>query len=187
VSAAGAPYETSSTYVGGLLKAFKHLGLLDDAVAARFTEEQRAIVKAPWATSWWPGPVSEGIADAVHAVHGSEALERAGYETVLRSVGPIITPLISVIGAIFGLSPSSLFERMADLSSTSIKGVGLVWRSTGPKSGVLEISYPTPMGPSIEPLWRGSCRYVFHTARADGRIDQAKVTDGVLVLTVSWA
>jgi hypothetical protein len=182
-----ATYETSSTYVGGLLKAFRALALLDDAVSARLTEEQRAIVKAPWAKSWWPGPVTEGIAGAVLAIHGTEAVERAGYETVQRSVGPIITPLLSVIGAIFGLTPATLFERMADLASTSVKGVGLVWRPTGKKAGVLEISYPTALGSAMEPLWRGACRYVFETARAEGQIEQVRTEGGTLVFSLRWA
>jgi hypothetical protein len=181
-----ASYEVSSTYAGGMVKALRALSLLDDRVTSRLSEEQRAIVKSPWARGWWPGPVSEGIAQAAFEVHGAEAIERAGYETVFRSVGPIITPLISVIGAIFGLTPPTLFERMADLSSTSVKGVTLAWKSTGARGGDFIITYPTPLCGATEPLWRGACRYILQTARADGRIASSRVVDRTITLSVEW-
>jgi hypothetical protein len=181
-----ASYEVSSTYTGGIVKALRALSLLDDRVTSRLSDEQRAIIKSPWAKGWWPGPVTEGIVQAALEVHGTDALERAGYETVFRSVGPIITPLISVIGAIFGLTPPTLFERMADLTSTSVKGVTLTWKSTGTRSGDFTITYPTPLSAAVEPLWRGACRYIFQTARADGRIVSSHIVDRTITLSVEW-
>jgi hypothetical protein len=180
-------YEASSTYVGGLVKATRALGLLDASVLATLSPEAKAMVESAWSRSWWPGPLAEGIAVAVLEVHGPDALERVGFETVTRSVGPIITPLISVIGAIFGLTPPSLFERMTDLSSTSIKGVSLGWRSTSASSGELSVTYPTPPSAIHEPLWRGACRYVFATARVQGRLEEARLSETTLIVPVAWA
>ncbi|MDX2012976.1 MAG: hypothetical protein SFW67_22470 [Myxococcaceae bacterium] len=181
-----ASYEASSTYVGGIVKALRALSLLDPPVMARLSEAQQAIVASPWSKGWWPGEVAEGIAQAVLEVHGPETLERVGFEAVTRSVGPIITPLISVIGAIFGLTPPSLFERMADLSSTSIKGVSLAWRSTAPTEGTLTVTYPIPLAPLHAPLWRGACRYILETARVEGRVTGSHVSGSTLTLAVSW-
>lgn len=181
-----ATYEASSTYVGGIVKALRALSLLDAPVTERLSEAQQAIVASPWSRSWWPGDVAEGIAQAVLDVHGPERLERVGFEAVTRSVGPIITPLISVIGAIFGLTPASLFERMADLSSTSIKGVSLAWRSTAAVEGLLSLTYPMPITVVHAPLWRGACGYVLETARVEGRVTGSHVSGHTLTLIVSW-
>jgi|GEM_PF-1489989 hypothetical protein len=180
-------YETSSTYVGGFVKALRAVGLLTPDVERRFGESQRAMVASAYSRGWWPGDESEKLARAALDVHGAAKLEEAGLLTTRNSVGPIITPLISVIGAIFGLKPSSLFERMGDLASTSVRGVGFEWKSTGSTSGTLRIEYPEGLGgATVEPLWRGACRYVFDTARAKGEIVSCQVDGSVLLFTLRW-
>lgn len=180
-------YETSSTYVGGFVKALRAVGLLTPEVERRFGAAQREMVASAYARGWWPGDASEQIAKAALDVHGAAKLEEAGLLTTRNSVGPIITPLISVIGAIFGLKPSSLFERMGDLASTSVRGVGFEWKSTGSTSGTLRIEYPPGLGgATVEPLWRGACHFVFDTARVKGQIAASQVDGSVLLFTLRW-
>lgn len=183
----GSNYETSSTYVGGFVKALKAVGLLTPAVEGRFGEPQRAMVASAYSRGWWPGDASELLVTAVLDVHGAAKLEEAGLLTTRNSVGPIITPLISVIGAIFGLKPASLFERMGDLASTSVRGVDFEWTSTGSTGGTLRIEYPAGLGgATVEPLWRGACRFVFDTARAKGEIVSSRVEGSVLIFALRW-
>lgn len=184
---AGSNYETSSTYVGGFVKALRAVGLLTPEVEGRLGAPQREMVASAYSRGWWPGDASEQIVRAVLEVHGAAKLEEAGLLTTRNSVGPIITPLISVIGAIFGLKPSSLFERIGDLASTSVRGVDFEWKSTGSTSGTLRVEYPAGMGgATVEPLWRGACRYVFDTARTKGQIASCQVDGSVLLFTLRW-
>lgn len=184
---AASNYETSSTYVGGFVKALRAVGLLTPEVERRFAEPQRAMVASAYTRAWWPGDASEQLARAALEVHGAAKLEEAGLLTTRNSVGPIITPLISVIGAIFGLKPATLFERMGDLASTSVRGVAFAWTSTGSTSGTLRVEYPAGLGgTAVEPLWRGACRFVFDTARAKGEIVSSKVEGSVLLFSLRW-
>lgn len=179
-------YETSSTYIGGYVKALRQLELLTPDVVSRLGDVQRAMIASAYSRGWWPGDESEVISKAVLDVHGAAMLEEAGLLTTRNGVGPIISPLISVIGAIFGLKPAALFERMSDLSSTSIRGVLLEWRSTGRSTGTLIITYPQGLGgATVEPLWKGACRYVFETARVTGTIDST-LDGGVLQFSLRW-
>ncbi|MCA2978732.1 MAG: hypothetical protein INH41_27445 [Myxococcaceae bacterium] len=181
------PFQASSTYVGGAIKALRKLALLDDAVTSRLTPAQRGIVQAPWAQGWWPGRDATGIAQVAFEVHGREKLELTGFETALSSVGPIITPLVSVIGAIFGLTPQALFERMPDLVSTSVRGVALAWTRASPASGTLVVSNAPPELPVLEPLWAGACRYILHTARVEGRVPAGRVEGEQIRFSVDWS
>jgi hypothetical protein len=181
-------YEVSSTYVSGLMRAIRSAGLLTEAVLARLGSEQRMMIDAPYARRWWNGPESSKVTASVAQVHGTAKLEEAGYVSAKHAVGPIIAPMVSVIGAIFGLSPTTLFARMADLSSTSIRNVTMVWASTGPTAGTLTLSYPCPFArEGIEPLWRGACRYVFELAHAKGGSVTSRLDGHALVIDCQWA
>lgn len=124
---------------------------------------------------------------AVLDVYGASKVEEVGLLTTRNGVGPIISPLISVIGAIFGLDPSTLFERMNDLSSTSIRGITLEWVSTGRRAGTLRVSYPAGVGGvTVEPLWRGACRYVFELAHAKAGQVESQAIGAALELSLRW-
>lgn len=180
-------YETSSTYMGGYVKALRGLELLTPEVMAKFEAPQRQMVASPYSQGWWPGAETEVITRAVLDVHGAAKVEEVGLLTTRNGVGPIISPLISVIGAFFGLEPSTLFERMNDLSSTSIRGITLEWASTGRRAGTLRVGYPEGLGgATVEPLWRGACRYVFETAHAKAGQLSSQVTGSAIELSLRW-
>lgn len=187
VRPSGAPYEISSGYAGGVLKACKELGLWSDALEAQLSTDARALALSPWSRSWWPGPLTEEIARVIVNAHGPAKLEEVGLLTTRTSVGPIITPLVSVIGAIFGLTPHSLFERISDLASTSARGIALEWRASTPTGGALRISYPPGCGEVIAgPLWRGACRFVFELSRVQGHIVSTELQGSVWTISLRW-
>ncbi len=181
------PYMVSSTYVGGFIRALRSQALLTAGFEAKLGPALRAMVASPYAQSWWDGALTEQIVTLVLQEHGPDRLEEAGFFTTRNSVGPIITPLISVIGAIFGLRPSTLLERVGDLTSTSVRGVELSWTSTSETTGRLKIVYPSSHGGRlVEPLWRGSCRFIFEISKTIGKITESKVDGSAVTLTLSW-
>lgn len=181
------PYMVSSTYVGGFIRALRSLALLPPELEAKLGPALRAMIASPYAQGWWDGSLTEQLVTVILEQHGPDRLEEAGFFTTRNSVGPIITPLISVIGAIFGLRPSTLLDRVGDLASTSVRGVELSWTSTSETTGVLKIVYPAPHGGRlVEPLWRGSCRFIFEVSKANGKITESKVDGSAVTLTLSW-
>lgn len=184
----GAPYEISSGYAGGVVKACKELGLWSEALERQLSDDARGLASSPWSRSWWPGPLTEEVARVIFNAHGPLKLEEVGLLTTRKSVGPIITPLVSVIGAIFGLSPHTLFERITDLASTSARGLALEWRASTPTSGALRVSYPAGCGEVIAgPLWRGACRFVFELSRVQGQIVATELQGSAWTFSLRWA
>jgi hypothetical protein len=177
----------SSTYVGGFLRALRKLELLTPALIAPLSDGQRAMIDSPYSRGWWEGGDAERVALATLELHGSARLEEVGLLTTRNSVGPIVTPFISVIGAIFGLRPSTLLERMSELAGTSVRGVAFEWKSTSETTGVLKIVYPpSNAGRTFEPLWRGACRFIFEVSKSSGSITESHVNGSAIALTLSW-
>lgn len=181
------PYLVSATYFAGFIRALRGRTLLTPAIEAELPQPQREMVAMPWSTRWWEGGATEGLTTIMLQRHGPALLEEVGFLTTRNSVGPIITPLVSVIGALFGLRPSTLFERIGELATTSIRGVSFDWKSTGPSTGTLTIIYPTPFGgPTVAPLWQGTCRFIFETSKTPGQVTATEIDGSKVTLTVSW-
>ena len=181
------PYVVSATYLAGFIRALRGRTLLTPAIEAQLPEPQRSMVAMPWSTRWWEGGTTEGLTAAMLQRHGPALLEEAGFLTTRNSVGPIITPLVSVIGALFGLRPSTLFERIGELAATSIRGVSFGWKSTGPSTGELTIAYPPPFGgTTVAPLWQGTCRFIFEMSKTPGQVTATEIDGSTVTLKVSW-
>lgn len=180
-------FEVSSTYVGGLVRSLRKLTLLTPEVQSALGPEQRVMIASPHSRPWWDGALTLNLVEAVLAVHGPARLEEAGLDTTLTSVGPIITPLLSVIGAIFGLDPSEYFSRIGDLASTSVRNVSFEWQSTSRTTGELRVTYPQGVAvPPVEPLWRGACRFVFETSRVPGEIVSSRIDGSMITFWLKW-
>lgn len=187
MSDGGSVFQVSSTYLSSTLRALETVGTLDRVVMSRLGEEHREMIEHPHAKSWWPGLPTLEITTAVAEEHGPGKLEAAGYLAVKNGIGPIIAPMASVIGAIFGFTPSSFLSRMADLSSTSIRGVGIVWKERSPLRGTLVITYPVQVvRVGIEPLWRGAMRYIFDLSRTEGVVASVGGHGPVFELELEW-
>lgn len=180
-------YEVSSTYVGGFFRSLRKVNVLTPALVAGLGPAQREMLASPHSRPWWDGATTEVIVRAVLEAHGAALLEEVGLDNATNSVGPIITPLLSVIGAIFGLDPSELFSRMGDLASTSVKNVTLEWKKVSRTAGELRVIYPHGLGGvTVEPLWRGACRFVFETSRVPGEIVSSHVEGSTIAFSLKW-
>lgn len=180
-------YEVSSTYVGGLIRSLRAANMLTPVVLQALGPAQLEMIASPHSRPWWDGATTEVVVRAVLNAHGAARLEDAGFDNTTNNVGPIITPLLSVIGAIFGLDPGELFSRMGDLASTSVKNVTLTWKKTSRTTGELRIVYPPGLGgATVEPLWRGACRFVFQTSRVPGQIVSSHVDGSTITFALKW-
>lgn len=184
---AAAGFEVSSTYAGGLVKALRETSLLTPQLEARLDESAKALVSAPFARSWWPGSASTTLLRLVLEAHGAAKLEEVGLRVIKNSMGPIITPLTSVVGAIFGLKPSTLLERMGEFATTSVRGVSLSWNLATPTHGQLHVSYPPGEdGKLFEPMWRGACLYAFEVTQTKGGSVSSQIDGSAIVFDVRW-
>lgn len=183
----GPAFQISATYLASTVRAFEKVGVLDEAVLRRLRDEHREMIARPHSKTWWPGLAIAELTATIGEVHGAGKLEEAGYLAVKAGIGPIIAPMASVIGAIFGFSPSAFLARMADLSSTSIRGVAIVWEERTPFTGTLTIKYPCPVPRlGIEPLWRGAARYIFDLARTEGLVAASGGHGSIFELDLEW-
>ncbi|MBM4778251.1 MAG: hypothetical protein GQE15_11170 [Archangiaceae bacterium] len=184
---APASFEVSSTYAGGLVKALRELSLLTPQLEDRLDPLAKAFVTEPYGRGWWPGEASTTLLRLVLEAHGAARLEEAGLRTIKNSMGPIITPLTSVVGAIFGLKPSTLLERMGEFSTTSVRGVSLAWTLVSPTHGRLHVTYPPgEEGKVFEPMWRGACLYAFDVTKTTGGTVSSQVDGSSIVFDVRW-
>lgn len=180
-------YEVSSTYLGGLVRSLRKADMVTPEVLAALGPAQHEMIASPHSRPWWDGATTEVIVRAVLNTHGAARLEDAGFDNTTNNVGPIITPLLSVIGAIFGLDPSELFSRMGDLAGTSVKNITLAWTRTSRASGGLRIVYPAGLGgATVEPLWRGACRFIFQTSRVPGEIVSSHIDGSTITISLKW-
>lgn len=180
-------FEVSSTYVGGLVRSLRKLKLLTPEVQQALGPQQHAMIASAHSRAWWDGGQTLILVEAVLTVHGPARLEEVGLDTTTTSVGPIITPLLSVIGAIFGLDPSEYFSRIGDLASTSVRNVTFEWKPTSRTTGELRVTYPRGVAvPVVEPLWRGACRFIFQTSRVPGAIVSSHVDGSTITLALRW-
>jgi len=178
----------SSTYLGGFVRSLRKANLLTPDVLAALGPAQRDMIASPHSRPWWDGETTEVIVRAVLNAHGAAQLEAVGLDNTTNSVGPIITPLLSVIGATFRLEPSELFSRMGDLASTSVKNVSLEWKRALRRAGELRVVYPRALGgTTVEPLWRGACRFVFQTSRVPGEIVSSHVDGSTITFSLKWS
>lgn len=182
-----AGFEVSSTYAGGLVKALRETSMLTPQLESRLDELGKAFVTEPYGRGWWPGSASTSVLRLVLEAHGAAKLEEAGLRTIKNSMGPIITPLTSVVGAIFGLKPSTLLERMGDFATTSVRGVSLAWSLIDPTHGRLHVTYPRDEdGRLVEPLWRGACLYAFDVTQTKGGTVESRVEKNTVTFDVRW-
>jgi hypothetical protein len=187
MTAPGRDYQISSTYFGGSVRVYEELNLLTADALEKLGAELREAIRSPYAQAWWSGKTFRRIGQVLFEVHGDAVMEEVGYRVAKSATGPIIRPLVAMIGALFGLSPGSLFTRVAALTNATIRGVPMRWIQRGPRSGTFAVVYPPPIAPAQVPLWRGSIRFVFELAGVEGTIAQIRIeNDETMVADVSW-
>jgi hypothetical protein len=179
-------YEVRCTFIDGQVRAMKSKGLIDSKVLALLPATVLPMVEAPYSQTWWDGTLSEILPSAVATVHGERMVEEVSFLSIRDKIGPMLTPLTSVIGSIFGLKPDTLFNRVADLAGGSIRGVAPSWRSTGSTTGVITFVYPVTISKVVGALWRGAARYIFELCRVDGTVTETRLEGTTVHLHCSW-
>jgi hypothetical protein len=181
------PYTVSATYLAGTIGYMKEAGLLTDAFLGKLPAELRELVANPFGKSWWDGRFVEPLGQAVVATYGNDIAEEVYFQTTLKGVGPIVRPLVSVVSAMFGLNPGTLFSRIGELARATVRGVTAKYQSLGPNEGIISVTYPPPLNRVVlEQVWRGTVRCIFGFTKADGRVLDVKVEGSTLLLHLSW-
>lgn len=181
-----ADFETSSSYTAALAKALTQLGRLD-AVVAKAPPDAALMLKEPHHRRWWDAVTSIEMVKAIAAEGGAELVREVGRRAVAESLSPILRPLVSVLVAISGPSPASLFSRWAQLTQAAVRNVSCEWKSTGPSSGELDVTYSCKVPPEYTDLWDGGFAFVYEATRKKGAPTRSRHDGERLHFELSWS
>jgi hypothetical protein len=157
-----------------------------NAVQAKLGPAVAEVVRDPYARRWWAGPLLEELTLALLAVDGEALIRKVGTLAVFESVSAIVRPLFSVILAMAGSSPATLFSRFGLLSQSSIRHVQFEWFPRGPSAGTLVIVYPTPVPASYVEYWFGAIDLVYSETKRKGEPTRSSHSAGRLAFEVGW-
>lgn len=167
VSTALSEFQTSAAYISAIARALQKLGQLAPVIA-KAEPGAAQMLRAPHAQPWWRAPEAFAMTHAIVAVGGPELVTRVGQLAVTESISVIVRPLVSVLMAISGPSPATLFARFGQLTQAAIKNVKVEWKSTGSTSGELLITYPLVVPDAYPAWWLGGFDYVWAKTRRAG-------------------
>jgi hypothetical protein len=181
-------YEVSSVMVAGFLKAARELGVLDAALPL-VTPPYRAIIDAPHRKSWVPGELIMELNTAIAKTSAPERVADVNYVMSKDSISRIVMPLLKVTMALFGRNPAAIFSKLYDVSTTSIRGVGIDWQLVGTSGGAYVIRYPIAVPAVTHHAWEGVFRFGFELAGREGRVAKSEFLDGdkTLRIELSWS
>jgi hypothetical protein len=95
----------------------------------------------PLPSTWIEGGVFLDVQLALEAEQGPEGVMRMA-ELSVRDALPRFTGAVVGLLRIFGASPATLFSHLGQLVSSSVEGADYQYQPTGPRAGVVTISYP---------------------------------------------
>lgn len=170
-------YEVSGTYVGGLAKAITALGYAKVLLPA-LSVELREAFERPNSKRWWPGTTTEQLLSTLEGLAGNEAVVAVGKHNVMHSMGPIVMPLVKVLLAVSSNRPAKLFEKMAQFSSTAVRGLDIRWELTGPCAGLFSARYPHPQPSAQGAVWRGGLLAGLDIVAHQGTVTQQPALEG---------
>jgi hypothetical protein len=160
-------FQTSAAYMGAISRALAKLGQLENVIAQAESGAAH-MLRAPNSQSWWSSSDAFAMTRAIAKVGGADLVQQVGKLGVLESISAIVRPLVGVLLAISGPSPSTLLSRFGQLSSTAVKNVKFTWLTTGPTSGELTITYPVTVPPEYVAYWTGAFDFVWETTKKSG-------------------
>ncbi len=136
-----AQFDIKGTVWNGRLRALeKHCSgteirsLLSDAT-------RRLMTEPPPASSWIPGAAIVELDAAIYDLRGGDILARCSRETSEVAGTTVLRTMAEGMLRLFGTSPATMFQRMGQISSTSVRGVEYDYKPTGPKSGQMTVCY----------------------------------------------
>lgn len=181
------PYELSAAYMNGLVQAARDLGIYEGASTSLSPEVQAAYERGAL-RPWWDAQFFERLVTAVFQVYGERQVEELGYRVVADAVGPLILPRMRELLAAPDAGPQTLFAHVEQFIVAAVRPIAAHWAPGDGPRGTLELRYPGPLRPELAALWRGAVRYVFETARREGRIvrEQLSAPEGRLAFDVEW-
>jgi hypothetical protein len=95
----------------------------------------------PLPSTWIEGGIFLDVLQAVEAEQGPEGVLRMA-ELSVRDALPRFTGAVVGLLRMFGASPATLFSHLGQLVSSSVEGARYQYEATGPRSGVVTMSYP---------------------------------------------
>jgi len=110
-----------------------------------------------------------------------------GHLAVFESMSSIVRPLVTVVTALAGPSPATLFAKLGQFSQAAVKNVSITWKPLGPLAGTVAIEYPRPVPEEYGALWVGAFDYVFETTKKQPGPVKLVHAEGLLTFEVSWS
>ena len=178
-------FQTSASYISAIARSLQKLGQLSP-VLDKAEAGAAQMLRAPYSQSWWRAPEAFAMTHAIVAVGGTDLVKRVGQLAVTESISLIVRPLVTVLIAISGPSPATLFSRFGQISQAAVKNVKLEWKSTGSTSGELNITYPLVVPDEYPSWWLGGFDFVWATAKREGKT-RATHLGSSLHFGLSWA
>jgi hypothetical protein len=155
-----ADYEFSSAYVDSIVRGLRRTGQLD-ALLANVSPAAVALAKDPYSETWQPALVLEELGEAAVALIGEAPFEQVTYRAMQDRFGPIVLPMLKSSLAASNKSPATVLKKLNDLVKVAIRGVEVFFQPDGATAGILQVSYPRPVAPSVVRSWLGVLRFVF--------------------------
>jgi hypothetical protein len=134
-------FEIKGTVWNGRLRALEKYCSLTEIRGLVSAETRKLMDDPPPASSWVPGVAIVELDAAIYDTRGSDICARCSRETSEIAGTTVLRTLAEGLLRLFGMSPSTIFERMGQVSSTSVRGIEYEYKSTGPTSGKMFIRY----------------------------------------------
>ena len=126
------------------------------------------------------------MVSAIAAEGGAALVREVGRRAVAESLSPIVRPLVTVLVAISGPSPAVLLSRWSQLTQAAVRNVHCEWKSTGPTSGTLDVTYSREVPPEYTELWDGGFAFVYEATRKEGEPTKSRHEGNRLHFELSW-
>lgn len=134
-------FEIKGTVWNGRLRAAaEHLPLRELRGAVSDTT-RKLIDDPPPASSWVPGQALVELDAAIYDLRGSDICARCSRDTSTVAGTTVLRTMAEGMLRLFGMSPATLFSRMSQVASTSVRGVEYEYTPSGPTSGRMTIRY----------------------------------------------
>ena len=126
----------------GYLASLENSGLLS-SVRERASERTREMMDRPPPVSAWISVTAlEEVIDIVEQLQGAQGIRDLTREASLLGVAPLIRTLLQGLMRAFGVSPATLFARLGQISSTTVRGVEYQYVAIAEREGELILRYP---------------------------------------------